>query len=50
MAEGDAADLRELSAENVTVDEHAYVVAHLPASKGLDELPTLGFCYHIDTA
>ena len=33
MAEVVAADLRELGAENVTVDEHAYVVAHWPASK-----------------
>ncbi|MBF0908882.1 MAG: peptidase T, partial [Atopobium sp.] len=50
MAEVVAADLRELGAENVVVDEHAYVVAHWPASKGLEDLPTLGFCCHIDTA
>ena len=50
MAEVVAADLREIGAENVTVDEHAYVVAHWPASKGLEDLPTLGFCCHIDTA
>ena len=36
MAEVVAADLRELGAENVVVDEHAYVVAHWPASKGLE--------------
>ena len=50
MAEVVAADLRELGAENVVVDKHAYVVAHWPASKGLEDLPTLGFCCHIDTA
>lgn len=50
MAKVVAADLRELGAENVVVDEHAYVVAHWPASKGLEDLPTLGFCCHIDTA
>lgn len=45
-----AADLRELGAEDVSVDEHAYVLAHWPASPGCEDLPTLGFCCHIDTA
>ena len=45
-----ADDLRELGAEDVCVDEHAYVTAHWPASAGCEELPTLGFCCHIDTA
>lgn len=45
-----AADLRELGAEDVSVDEHAYVLAHWPASPGCEGLPTLGFCCHIDTA
>lgn len=45
-----AADLKELGAEDVTIDEHAYVVAHWPASKGAEDLPTLGFCCHLDTA
>lgn len=50
MAEVMAADLRELGAEDVRVDEHAYVTAHWPASEGCEDLPTLGFCCHIDTA
>ena len=45
-----AADLRELGAEDVEVDEHAYVTAHWPASEGAEDLPCLGFCCHIDTA
>ena len=45
-----ADDLRELGAEDVSVDEHAYVICHWPASEGLEDLPTLGFCCHIDTA
>ena len=49
MAEVVASDLRELGAE-VTVDDHAYVVAHWPASEGAEDLPTLGFCCHLDTA
>lgn len=45
-----ADDLRELGAEDVELDEHAYVTAHWPASEGCEDLPTLGFCCHIDTA
>ena len=45
-----ADDLRELGAEDVEVDEHAYVTAHWPASAGCEDLPCLGFCGHIDTA
>lgn len=45
-----ADDLAELGAEDVSVDEHAYVVAHWPASEGAEDLPCLGFCCHIDTA
>jgi len=45
-----ADDLRELGALDVSVDEHAYVLAHWPASEGCEDLPTLGFCCHIDTA
>lgn len=50
MAELVAEDLRELGAEDVSVDEHAYVVAHWPASEEAQDLPALGFCCHIDTA
>lgn len=50
IAEVVADDLRELGALDVSVDEHAYVCAHWPASAGCEGLPTLGFCCHIDTA
>lgn len=45
-----AQELRELGAKDVEMDEHAYVTAFWPASKGAEELPTLGFCTHVDTA
>ena len=45
-----AGDLTELGAQDVKLDEHAYVTAHWPASAGAEDLPTLGFCCHIDTA
>lgn len=50
IAEVIASDLRDLGALDVKVDEHAYVTAHWPASEGCEDLPTLGFCCHIDTA
>ena len=50
IAEVVAADLRELGAADVRVDEHAYVTCHWPASVGCEDLPTLGFCCHLDTA
>ena len=50
IAEVVAEDLRALGAEDVSVDEHAYVTCHWPASVGAEELPTLGFCCHLDTA
>ena len=43
-------ELIELGAQDVRMDEHAYVTAHWPASPGCEELPTLGFCCHVDTA
>ena len=50
IAEVVAEDLRALGAEDVSVDEHAYVTCHWPASVGAEELPTLGLCCHLDTA
>ena len=50
MANVIAEDLRALGAQDVEVDEHAYVTAHWPASEGCEGLPCLGFCGHIDTA
>lgn len=45
-----ANDLETLGAEGVSVDEHAYVTAWVPASPGCESLPTLGLIAHIDTA
>ena len=50
IAEVVAEDLRALGAEDVSVDEHAYVTCHWPASGGAAARPTLGFCCHLDTA
>lgn len=48
MTELLAAELRELGAEDVQTTEHAYVTAHVPASKGAEHLPTLALNAHID--
>lgn len=50
MARVIVGDLEELGAEDIRLDDHAYVTAHWPASEGCEDLPTLGFCCHIDTA
>ena len=43
-------DLLELGCEQVKLDEHAYVTASVPATKGLEHLPALGFCTHLDSS
>lgn len=43
------AELKEIGMEDVTIDEHAYVFATLPANTDKD-VPVIGFLAHIDTA
>lgn len=43
-------ELKALGCEDVTVDEHAYVTASVPASAGAEGLPALGLCSHLDTS
>lgn len=50
MAELLAHELEELGCTDVTVDDHAYVVAHVAATPGAEDLPTLGLCAHIDSS
>ncbi|MDY3868320.1 MAG: peptidase T [Pyramidobacter sp.] len=42
-------ELRALGLSDVVVDEHAYVYGTLPSNAGND-VPTIAFCAHIDTA
>ncbi|GAA4820058.1 peptidase T [Algivirga pacifica] len=48
LAKDLAEELKAIGMEEVTVDEHAYVMATLPANTD-KELPTIGFVAHIDT-
>ncbi len=44
-------ELEQLGAEEITYDkEHCYVYASIPASKGCEEAPVLGFVAHMDTS
>lgn len=45
-----AEELEALGLDDVTVDEHAYVTASLPASDGAQGLPALGLLAHIDSS
>ena len=43
--------LKEMGAEEITYDkEHCYVYASVPASKGCEDAPVIGFIAHMDTS
>ena len=43
-------ELETISLKEVTMDEYGYVMATLPATKGYENAPTIGFISHVDTA
>jgi tripeptide aminopeptidase len=43
-------ELRALGLSDVELDEHCFLIARLPASPGLESLPSIGLMAHIDTA
>ncbi|RAU99556.1 peptidase T [Paenibacillus sp. YN15] len=45
-----AEELKQLGMTEVTVDEHAYVMATLPANTDKTAVPVIGFLAHMDTA
>ena len=49
FAEALAKELEAMGLEEVSVDEHAYVMASLPANTE-EKLPTIGFISHLDTS
>ncbi|MBQ2099948.1 MAG: peptidase T [Lachnospiraceae bacterium] len=51
LAKALAAELKEMGAKEVTYDKkHCYVYATIPATKGFETAPTLGFIAHMDTS
>lgn len=45
-----AAELSDLGASGVRMDEHGYVTATLPATSAKPGVPTIGFIAHVDTS
>ena len=46
-----AAELKEMGAKEITYDKkHCYVYATIPATKGFEKAPVLGFIAHMDTS
>jgi len=43
-------ELKGLGIKDVTLTDHCYVIARLPASAGKENRPTVGFLAHLDTA
>lgn len=50
LAEYLVGELREIGMQDVEMDVHGYVYATLPASEGMDGVPTVGFIAHMDTS
>ncbi|MBR4341933.1 MAG: peptidase T [Lachnospiraceae bacterium] len=45
-----ADEMKTLGISDATVDEHAYVIGHIPATPGFEDVPKIGFIAHLDTA
>ena len=43
-------ELEAIGLKEVTMDEYGYVMATLPATRGLENAPVIGFISHVDTA
>ena len=43
-------ELETIGLKEVTMDEYGYVMATLPATKGMENAPVIGFISHVDTA
>jgi tripeptide aminopeptidase len=43
-------ELKGLGLENPHLEEHCYVYAWLPATPGMEQIPTLGLIAHVDTS
>jgi len=45
-----AGELRSLGLADAAVDEHGYVMATIPATRGRERAPVIGFIAHVDTS
>ncbi len=45
-----ADEMRSLGMTDVSMDQYGYVMGTIPASKGLEQAPVIGFIAHVDTS
>ena len=45
-----AEEMKALGIKDASVDSHAYVIGHIPATPGCEGAPKIGFIAHLDTA
>ncbi len=50
FAEALVKELKDLGLEEISIDEHSYVMASLPANTDDNSIPTIGFISHLDTS
>lgn len=50
FAEALVKELEDLGLEEISIDEHSYVMASLPANTDDNSIPTIGFISHLDTS
>lgn len=50
FAEALVKELEALGLEDISIDEHSYVMATLPANTDSEETPVIGFIAHLDTS
>ena len=43
-------EMKDLGIEDASVDDNCYVMGHIPATKGCENAPKIGFIAHLDTA
>lgn len=43
-------ELKELGIAEVSLDDHCYLMARIPATKGREDMPAIGLMAHMDTA
>ena len=43
-------EMISLGIEDASVDSNCYVTGHIPASKGCESAPSIGFISHLDTS
>lgn len=50
FAEALVKELKDLGLEEISINEHSYVMASLPANTDDNSIPTIGFISHLDTS